>query len=212
MQNKDVDKIVNKYKQLVALHGIETPAAGYDNIESQYFRFKILTEIANLYGETPITILDYGCGLGDLFFYLFFNGFKGKYIGVDITPEIIQLAKQKYGKYKQANFYTIKAAKDVENIKYDYALVSGVFNDKISDNQKMFKDAVSIVFKQSKLGVAFNLLSTKAKRRYPTMYYYQPGKLIDYCLDTISDSLTLRHDYRGGNFTVYLYKKTPVNF
>ena len=211
MRLSDRDKIRNKYKSLVSQYGTSSQAAGYEKVESQFLRFKVLTEISDLYSDYPLTVLDYGCGLGDLFFYLIFNGFKGKYIGLDITPEVIRAAKIKYGIYKQAKFY-VGDVKDISQFQYDYALMSGVFNDRVSNNEKMFKEAIEEIYKQSKLAVAFNLLSVYATKRYSTMYYRDPGEILSFCLKKLSDNVSLRHDYRGGNFTVYLYKRIPLTF
>ena len=61
------DQIHDHYKSLFKKHGDGIQTAQYSSKESQYLRFKYLTEIANI---RESTILDYGCGLGHLYNFL----------------------------------------------------------------------------------------------------------------------------------------------
>jgi len=96
---------------------------------SQRYRFRVLTEIAPL---ESATVLDYGCGKGDLYCYLLEAGYRGTYTGFDINPELLELARAKYPgvRFEQ---------RDIEqasiNEQFEYVLISGIFNNRISDNE-----------------------------------------------------------------------------
>jgi SAM-dependent methyltransferase len=204
MSKREIKKIYNKTFQK---YGDSPQAAHWGSVETQYFRFKILAEIADLYSDSHYIIIDYGCGLGDLFFYLLFHGFRGEYIGVDINENFINFARKKYAQYSQAKFLKINSEKDLKNLKGDYCLISGVFNNKEGGGQKNMEAVIRAMFEKSRLGVAFNALSIYAARKDKSLAYFDPLKTMKFCLEKISKFALLRHDYRGGNFTAYLYKE-----
>lgn len=207
------EAIKKSYNKTFQKYGDSPQAVQWGNIETQYFRFKILSEIADLYSDSRNLILDYGCGLGDLFLYLLFHGLRGKYIGVDINENFINFAHKKYAQYSQAKFLKINSPNDLKNLKCDYCLISGVFNDKEGGGQKNLELIIKEVFKRSRSGVAFNALSIYAKKRDKSRAYFDPLKITKFCLEKITNSVALRHDWRGGNFAIYLYKdKGRVSF
>ena len=194
-------------------HGPQSPQAVlWGTRKTQYFRFKILCDIADLFGSQVYTILDYGCGLGDLLEYLRFQGFRGDYIGVDITKELIHEAKKKFRSDHQSTFIHIHSERDVKKYRPDFFLLSGVFNIQDSGVEQKMRDALRAAFKQSRLGGAMNVLSTFAAHRSKGMHYVNPFTLATWCMKELTPFVTVRHDYRGGNATLYLYKEKGVDF
>lgn len=213
MPNKSNKKETIKiYQETSEKYGDDFKAVHWGSQETQYFRFKILTEIANFYNDKHCIILDYGCGLGDLFFYLLFNGFRGKYIGVDILKSFIDSAKKKFQKYSQAKFYLVRSEKDIRKLKYDYCLISGAFNNKLKNNERLLKSIVKEAFQNSRQGAAFNAISTYTNYRDKNMAYFNPFAVAKFCLKELTPFFVLRHDYRRVNFTIYLYKNRGVSF
>jgi len=71
--------------------------AGYEIVDwadaaSQQRRFEVLAENADLTGRT---ILDVGCGLGDLWAFLQARGIRADYTGVDVLPSMMALARER---------------------------------------------------------------------------------------------------------------------
>lgn len=207
------EEIKKAYNETFEEHGDSPLAVKWGNTETQYFRFKILSEIADLYSDSRNIILDYGCGLGDLFFFLSFLGFRGEYIGVDTNENFINFAAKKYAKYSRAKFFHINSEKDLKNLKYDYCLLSGVFNYEENGGQKNMEAIIQAIFGKSRLGLAFNAFSIYAAKKDKKLAYFDPLKTMKFCLEKITRFVVLRHDWRGGNFAVYLYKdKGATNF
>ena len=186
------------YSELLKQYGPNDPrAVKWDNRNTQYFRFKILCEIADL---TEASVLDFGCGLGDLYDYLKFNGFRGDYKGFDPNKELIVAASKRHSpKLFSSNQLTTA----------DYILSSGVFNEKDSPD---IKEKILELYPLANKGLAVNAISTASKEPLGGINYTDPAKLLDWCLRNITKFVTLRHDYRGGNFTIYLYKHKGVDF
>lgn len=205
------NKIIDSYDNSFASYGDDPRAVQWGNIETQYFRFKILTDMEFSYPENSV-IFDYGCGKGDLFFYMLFHGFRGKYIGVDINQKLVNFAREKYEKYSQAEFFCIESEKDISRFDYDYAFISGLFNDQTKNNNARMKKILMPLYTQARRGIAFNAISSAAKKRVKNTAYFDPLEVTKFCLRKLSQFVTLRHDYRGGNFTMYLYKNRGTAF
>lgn len=208
MNEKEIlERNIQSYNDTFAKYGPDSPQSlKWGTKQTQYFRFKILSEIADI---TDAVILDYGCGLGDLLDFLLSQGFAGKYIGVDINERLIAAAKQKY-----PNGEFIQGTEFPEN---DYCLISGIFNDRLHDDAeyqlRFLRDTLSKAFQSSRKGIAFNAISTFVEKKSDdTMWHFGPFELGEWCVQNITPFVTVRHDYRRGNFTIYLFKNHGVDF
>lgn len=207
------DQIRKRFAQNLALYGADdTRAVEWGTRETQYFRFKILCDIAPLFEKDSSTVLDYGCGVGDLREYLRFQGFLGTYHGVDISPDLIRAAKKKYGSYPRTSFAAIDAARDVKRGRHDWIFLSGVFNPKYPGVEEECKKTLRELFARAGKGLAYNGISNMAQTKSPSLWHADPFALTAWCAQNLTPSVTLRHDYRGGNFTIYLYKNQGVDF
>lgn len=207
MKEKEaLKKNIQSYNDTFAKYGPNSSQSlKWATKQTQYFRFKILSEIADLTGAV---VLDYGCGLGDLLDYLSSQGFVEEYIGVDINEKLITAAKEKYPKGR-----FIQGTKFPKN---DYCLISGIFNDRLHDDEeyqlRFLQDTLNKAFQSSRKGVAFNIISTFVERDSDDMWHFNPFELAKWCMEHITPFVNVRHDYRIGNATLYLYKKKGVDF
>jgi len=89
------------FEGLLAQHGANYLALDWNSTESQRLRFRILKELL-IYGKkaSGVSLLDVGCGLGDLYGVLKADGTlkrnKISYTGFDISPKLIEAARKKY--------------------------------------------------------------------------------------------------------------------
>jgi 2-polyprenyl-3-methyl-5-hydroxy-6-metoxy-1,4-benzoquinol methylase len=118
-----MDKNKETYSDALAQYGANDPrSVKMGTKQTQYFRFKILSEIADV---SEKKILDLGCGVGDLYDYLRTQGFTGKYIGIDHNEDLIAAAKLKYPDCE------FSVSSDPAQFSFDYCFISGTFNDNI---------------------------------------------------------------------------------
>lgn len=68
------------------------------------------------------SVLDFGCGIGDFSKYLKSKNKLSKYLGVDINPNFIDIAKNSYN----LNFKSITDVSEITG-NYDYVCAIGVF-------------------------------------------------------------------------------------
>lgn len=207
-----ISDLKQHYKNLLNKHGSSPEAVQHINTESQYKRFEILSEIA----PEIDSVIDVGCGLGDMFQFLNLNDFKGKYLGLDFIPEFIELSNQHFKEHKNAQFKVCDLLSDNIPQGYDYILLSGVFNNNQKDNEDFMLSTIKKMFDSSKKGIAFNAMSTYVDFQDSNLYYSDPLKVFDFCKRNLTRRIVLKHDYLVKEdsipfeYTMYLYKEDKV--
>jgi len=192
--------IFNYHREMINTHGRESSfALGWKDVESQQIRFKALAGIGELSGRS---VLDAGCGYGDLLPYLsaFYQDFT--YSGMEQIPELLKEALVRYGKWPAANFiqgnFTATLLPAI-----DYVFASGSLNYRSTDPDFIFK-AIDKLYAACNYGFAFNLLNHIVPNGL--LVAYNPEQVISYC-SSICPEVKLIQDYDPSDFTIYMYKK-----
>ncbi len=201
-----VSSIKEFYKQKVEEFGPERPEAlSYNSRETQEARFEVLSTL--IIDSTSCSILDVGCGVGDLSWYLKQKiGAQFAYTGLDIVPEMILAAEQKYpdAKFICADFL----AADIGQ--YDYVLSSGamtVFFSTRDQQLEYVKKFIAKMYACSKLGCAFNLLDERAESMYlfdERYFYANPLEILDFCR-SICANAEFVEGYLPNDFTLKMF-------
>ena len=185
-----IDHYENLYKKYEDSH----LTLQHANLEQQIKRYEIISSKI----KPDNSILDFGCGLADLYKFLVKDkNYNGNYTGLEIVPSFINNNKKvfkdnKKVKFTKNNIYQIK-----NTDKFDYVLVCGTFNNYIPDiNQYEYLNKTIIeLFKHCKIGLSFNLLSTYIDYQDKNLFYFDPCRVFDFCKLNISKFIELKHDY-----------------
>ncbi len=170
--------------------------------EGQLRRYTTLAEIsANLHGST---VLDYGCGTGDLYRFLKRRGIDVRYTGVDINENFIRLAKKKY---PDCTFRVMDVSEDSLEGYYDYVFICGVFNLLVPGVKEDLKETLVTLFKHCNRGLALSALSSHTPIKDPELNYTSPEEMVQFSLENLSPYIALRHDRIQYDFTLYVYTK-----
>jgi SAM-dependent methyltransferase len=171
---------------------------GWNTPCSQQTRFATLAEIADL---TNRSILDIGCGRGDLCTFLFerFTGIN--YTGIEQIVSFYELALKQYSHLARTSFILGDFWTAVLP-PADYLLASGALNYQNSDPDFLTK-TIRRLYSACHLGLGINLLSATG---YPAgqLSAYSPAEVVAFC-QTLSPQVVLREGYLEGDFTVFLY-------
>jgi len=192
------------YEDLFRRYGDCPEAVQYSSVDSQNKRFKILTEIGDLNGSK---VLDFGCGLGHLGSYLASAGVDCLYNGVDIAPSFIDYCRKKFatGDFGYLNDFSGKS--------FDFVFVSGVFNNRMDNNWSFFRETVASLYEMTKVGLAFNCMSTYVDYEDENLYYFEPENVFGFLKREVTPFVTIRNDYYVKNdappfdFTVYAFRE-----
>jgi len=184
------DELKDHYKKLYAKHGISPLSLQWQSKKAQDERYKILTSMIE---HKVSSVVDVGCGFGDLYVYMRKEGYFGSYIGVDFVSEFIEYA-QKHRTYPVVDFIELDFTKqDIPQA--DYIFSSGVFNNKMADNRKFMLRTIKKMFAACHKGIAFNSLSKYVRDKYDYLYYSNPLEIFEFCQRNLTEKVTLKHDY-----------------
>ncbi len=152
------------------------------------YNFLNLFKIAKM-AKKPLrgsSVLDVGCGTGDIIPYLYQEGVK-KYLGVDIYKPAITLAKHKY---PEERFLLKNILEDKSLQKFDFVFCSGALSVKLKsiDNYAFLLAMVERMGKLSKFGLSFNVLTDEDADQAPELFYYKIAKLRKICKGVAKDA------------------------
>ena len=177
---------------------IGVKSLGWGNEQTQKIRFKILMEISGL--EITDSVLDVGCGYGDLSYHF------DDYLGIDLRNSAIITARGKYeDKWKglfSSNFLN-QSVFETQG-KFDWCFASGVFA--LKDNwEEITQKTIEKMFSICKKGIAFNLLSDSCINKDVDMKHCTTND-VSLLMQSVTDKYVIRNDYLPNDLTVYAYK------
>ncbi|PXY46804.1 class I SAM-dependent methyltransferase [Flavobacterium hydrophilum] len=167
--------------------------------EDQLKRFEILAQIGDL---NDCSVLDIGCGNGDLCYYLSQHFTNVSYHGIDMIPAFLDNAIEKTKDFPDTTFYLGDFMQGQLTV-VDYVFVSGSLNYKNSDPDFIFK-VIAHLYAHCNIALGFNLLS-KTVNPDGILMAYSPKTITDFCI-TLSNTVVVKENYVEGDFTVMVYK------
>ena len=201
-------ELIEHYRGLLRNHGDSFEAAQYSSRESQEARYRILTQVGDLQGKR---VLDFGCGSGHLATYLEEQGLRCRYTGVDIVEDFFPIARAKHPEQRFGRW------EDFQHERFDYVLVSGVFNNRMPDNESFLSETLEMLFGVCDQALSFNLMSTYVDYQDPGLWYVSPEKVFT-IVKRLTPFITLRNDYVVKQvsvpfeFAVYAYRDPRAAF
>jgi trans-aconitate methyltransferase len=173
---------------------------GWRNINSQQVRYEILAKVGDMRG---VSILDVGCGYGDLKAYLDRHYTDFDYIGIDQQPEFINEAKARYSGFLRTWFYqTDFSTADLPQV--DYVLASGALGYRCT-KANFYTDMISKLYNSAKVAFAFNLLDIRYFPKHDLLIGHDKNDILAFC-HTVSSQVKLISGYLEDDFTVFVYR------
>ncbi len=195
-------KIAHLYNERFNRFGRDPRTVGWGSREDQILRFRMLFRDLNPRGKT---ILDVGCGLGDLVPFLEqqtagnFN-----YIGIDVAENLVEDARKLHG-----NERCIFLCSDVFSDRLpsvDLAVLSGALSFRTEGILDYAKLTVERMFFLSKEAACLNFLSKNVDYELEKNQHFDPGEVISWALKA-SRLVRVYHDYPLYEFTIQILRK-----
>ncbi len=189
-----------KYRKYFKKYGANPKSLLWGSYKSAAIRYKELVDNLDIENKT---ILDVGCGMGDLMPYLFAKTSNFNYLGVDINEEFINIAKDRYlgQKFKVANPFdgNFKA-------RYDIVLCSGVMNANVPDWPIQRQKMITKLFGLTKDCLVFNMAGGQGRYTNTSLIAYANAEEIKaFCL-ILTPKVALKADYHPKDFTITMLK------
>jgi len=204
---KEIKKnIETYYNDKLKLFGATAKGVDWNGDQSQFLRFEQLSKVISK--QSDFSILDFGCGFGSFVDFLNHNQYEDfKYIGYDISSEMLEEGRNKY------NGNNIEFTDDIVGIGgLDYTIASGIFNVKLetknNDWMAYIKSTLNAINDLSSKGFSFNLLTSYSDKEFMKdyLFYAEPTYFFNYCKEHFSRNVALLHDYDLYEFTILVRK------
>ncbi len=188
-----IDKIHDYYKDKIDAQNPDYLIHGWESPSAQLARFNVLVDALSEL-EHP-RILDVGCGVGTLLGYLQSSGSDFSYTGVDLLPEMIDLAKVRH---PDGNFLCLDLFKNCPfpEKSFDAIYASGIFNINLKNNKEFILKALSLFSKLANKKIIINLLSDQSPDPEEAYFYSNPDSLLTWINEAKISHLS--HNIIGG--------------
>ncbi|PIW45916.1 MAG: SAM-dependent methyltransferase [Zetaproteobacteria bacterium CG12_big_fil_rev_8_21_14_0_65_54_13] len=193
-------RLIERHRDSLDMHGYSPDALFWSSRGLQKVLFRVLAEIGVSTGDS---LLDVGCGFGDLHSWLRGSGKAVDYTGIDLSPDIIAAgARMNPGlRLLSGELFDF----DWSPQTFDWVVLSGTLNWDLGDDGEYTRRVIRRMFQLCRQGVAFNMLNV---RRFDAavlgdMKAHDPVAVLDFCR-AISPDCYCRNDYLPDDFTIYI--------
>ena len=205
MDKKDIKEYIDRYTGRYNEFGVSPETLGWGKNGKQAIRFTVLSEYAL---SENASVLDVGCGFGDLYKFMKDAGWDSNYHGIDIVPVLLDEAKKLYPEIKLENK---DISKDfVESA--DYVIASGIFNAALSEepNEDHIERSVSKMFEVCNKAVCVDFMSTYVDFQKEGSWHTSPEWAFSMA-KKLSKRVILRNDYMPFEFSLIIFKYDSID-
>jgi len=153
------------------------------------------------------SIHDVGSGLCDLHKYLLLKNFNHKYSGTEIVQEMIDYALSQYTDIKLSNRDLLSACSEE---KYDYLVLSGTLNLLNDQDPAEWGSYCMCLIKKmydmSLKAISFNCLTSFNTFSDPSLFYFDPTEVFEFCVKNLSRFVILDHGYPLFEFNCTVFR------
>lgn len=158
------------------------PRATYQNDRvTMNTRYHSLLKSSLQYLPKKFSVLDVGCGLGDLHQFLLESDIDHEYTGLELVSEMATFAQNKF---PNANWIVGDVYDLNEEKKYDLVVASGTFNLKMEEKTGIWleyvESSLSKMYNLASACVSFNALSAHSDYRVTDLFYFEENWALNF--------------------------------
>lgn len=188
------------YERAFGEHGEDLASLGIPK-GKQDERFSAKFDIGVAPGDS---VLDFGCGFGDMYPFAEQRKIDIRYTGVDITPSFIDVARSRH---PAADFRMVDVLSEPAVERWDWCFVVGALNLALPDGGSLafIQSVMQRLFEISNKGIAVDFLSSFVNFEAEGHFHADCGEMLQFA-HSLSRRVVLRHDYLPYEYTLYVYK------
>lgn len=195
-EDRYVARLREHFAPLLEANGPTFRSLDWGSEASQKRRFDVLLEVID---RPDRSILDVGCGVGHLTESLDARGHQGAYRGVDALDEMVAAARAR----RPDRTFERAVGGGAPLPRAEIVVGSGLFT--FVDREGAHA-TIRAMYEACEFATAVNALSSWGEAPVEGEHPRDPTETLAFCR-TLTPWVTLRHDYLGHDFTVYLYRE-----
>lgn len=193
MNEQEVQEGIKRYQTRLSKFGVSKETLGW-NKGKQRLRYHSFLKYMPLERGS---VLEIGCGFGDGIGYLCEGIELSHYVGIDIVPEFIKVAKDRY---PDLEFFEGPYLEYEPPKRFDYIVASGVFNYKSNQRLQNLRSLLDYASSCSDT-LILDMLSDNVDWESGSNSYYSPSEIID-LVNTFTRRFVIDHEIQPFEFLV----------
>lgn len=208
-----MDKITNKlqahYHKTFQAYGMTSQGVDWgDDSAKLDLRYSKMLALIKKPSSTKVSLLDVGCGYGGLFEFAKIRSVDLDYTGIDVVKSMIDKAEVVH---TNAKFIHADILDSPFKNQYDYVVCNGILTQKLDipalEMDQFAARLIRSMFEICRIGIAFNIMTTKVNFFSNNLYYRNPSEMLSWCMSELSPIVMLDHSYPLYEYTLYVYKE-----
>jgi len=202
MDSKQRKLMIKRHAHSFHQHGYAPNALFWSSRGIQKIRFKALAEIGIKENDS---LLDVGCGFGDLYGWLKAHSLHLNYTGIDLSQDILNKGMELNPNLNLLHGEIFDF--DWPDAAFNWVFLSGTLNWNLHDDGKYAQQMIQHMFELCSKGVAFNMLNQQHvdHQAMGDLIAYNAQNTFNFC-QNISSNCQIRSDYLENDFTIYMKK------
>ncbi|MFZ5932638.1 MAG: class I SAM-dependent methyltransferase [Patescibacteria group bacterium] len=192
----------HEYEREFARHGFSFRSLKWNSKSGMRLRHEELITDLTLEDKS---ILDVGCGFGDIIEVLKERSKDFSYTGIDMVSAFVEEARKRYPNFR---FIVGDYFNEPLEESFDIILSSGVLNSNFPEPMRYRKLMIKTMFGHCRYAVAFDMAGgypPPQNRARSKIYYADSLEILKYCL-SLTKRVILRQHYYPKDFTLILFK------
>lgn len=198
----DIDQTPKEkgYKKTFQSYGESPKALQWLDYRSAAIRYRQLLSELDIENRS---ILDVGCGMGDLLPFIYSRCDKFEYLGVDVVPEFIDVAKKRYEGHQ---FRLLNPFIDQMDSTFDIVVLCGALNSNKTDWLNKRKEKIVKLFELTNEALTFNMAGALLRIEPDQRVAYADTKeILEFC-SNLTPKIIIKTHYHPKDFTVVMFK------
>lgn len=194
MNLKDKTACIERYRSRLHSFADSPETLGWGGgRERQEARFETHCQIEEFAGKPILSVLDVGCGFGDMGAYLARTRPQVRYVGVDVNPDLLAVGREKYPELDLRVHDVLEA--DLAE-RFDLVCESGIFNYQLrhEGQHEYIRKMLGRFFGLCTVGVSADFMSAYVDFKHENAFHFPEAAAVAVGRE-LSKRFVLRGDY-----------------
>lgn len=203
MNYLDKQIYIKRYNKRLIEFGYDTKSLGWGGgQERQFLRFQKAIDFINFSEHKITSVLDVGCGFGDLGNWLTGNYPSIEYTGIDINSKLIDIGLQKF----KLNLLKCDLF-DIDFGSFDLVVSNGIFNAELKheDQLEYLEKYLNSFFSISRFGFVADFMSNFVDFKQQGSYHTKEEDVLN-IIKKFSKRYIILNDYLDYEYMIYVFK------